>query len=73
MEELEWTPDLMLEVGLGESDDFLKVREVWNGRVRLGHLVGNLSSQTEDWNLGHARAFNPSLWNRQTAYGTVSA
>ena len=27
MEELEWTPDLMLEVGLGESDDFLKVRE----------------------------------------------
>ena len=27
MDELEWTPDLMLEVGLGESDDFLKVRE----------------------------------------------
>ena len=27
MEELEWTPDLMLEVGLAESDDFLKVRE----------------------------------------------
>ena len=27
MEELEWPPDLMLEVGLGESDDFLKVRE----------------------------------------------
>ena len=27
MEELEWTRDLMLEVGLGESDDFLKVRE----------------------------------------------
>jgi hypothetical protein len=27
MEELEWTPDLMLEVGLEESDDFLKVRE----------------------------------------------
>ena len=27
MEELEGTPDLMLEVGLGESDDFLKVRE----------------------------------------------
>ena len=27
MEELEWTPELMLEVGLGESDDFLKVRE----------------------------------------------
>jgi hypothetical protein len=27
MEELEWTPDLMLEVSLGESDDFLKVRE----------------------------------------------
>ena len=27
MEELEWTPDLMLEVGLGESADFLKVRE----------------------------------------------
>jgi hypothetical protein len=27
MEELEWTPDLMLEVGLSESDDFLKVRE----------------------------------------------
>ena len=27
MEELEWTPDLMLEVGLGEADDFLKVRE----------------------------------------------
>ena len=27
MEELEWTPDLMLEVGLGESDAFLKVRE----------------------------------------------
>jgi len=27
MEELEWTPDLMLEVKLNESDDFLKVRE----------------------------------------------
>ena len=27
MDELEWTPDLMLEVGLGESDAFLKVRE----------------------------------------------
>ena len=27
MEELEWTPDLMLEVGLKETDDFLKVRE----------------------------------------------
>jgi len=27
MDELEWTPDLMLEVGLAESDDFLKVRE----------------------------------------------
>ena len=30
MEELEWTPDLMLEVGLGESDDFLKVRETFS-------------------------------------------
>ena len=27
MEYLEWTPDLMLEVTLTESDDFLKVRE----------------------------------------------
>ena len=27
MEELEWTPDLMLEVKLNESADFLKVRE----------------------------------------------
>ena len=27
MEELEWTPDLMLEVPLNEADDFLKVRE----------------------------------------------
>ena len=27
MEELEWTPDLMLEVGLSETDDFIKVRE----------------------------------------------
>ena len=27
MEDLEWTPDLMLEVGLKETDDFLKVRE----------------------------------------------
>ena len=27
MDELEWTPDQMLEVGLAESDDFLKVRE----------------------------------------------
>lgn len=27
MDELEWTPDLMLEVSLNESDDFLKVRE----------------------------------------------
>ena len=27
MEELEWTPDLMLEVTLKEADDFLKVRE----------------------------------------------
>ena len=27
MDELEWTPDLMLEVGLAESNDFLKVRE----------------------------------------------
>ncbi len=27
MEELGWTPDLMLEVGLSETDDFLKVRE----------------------------------------------
>ena len=27
MEELEWTPDLMLEVTLNEADDFLKVRD----------------------------------------------
>ena len=27
MEEFEWTPELMLEVKLSESDDFLKVRE----------------------------------------------
>ena len=27
MEELQWTPDLMLEVKLKEADDFLKVRE----------------------------------------------
>jgi len=27
MEELEWTPELMLEVTLYEADDFLKVRE----------------------------------------------
>jgi len=27
MEELEWTPDLMIEVTLNEADDFLKVRE----------------------------------------------
>ena len=27
MEELKWTPDLMLEVKLHKSDDFLKVRE----------------------------------------------
>ena len=27
MEEVEWTPDLMLEVTLNEADDFLKVRE----------------------------------------------
>ena len=27
MEELEWTPDLMLEGTLNEADDFLKVRE----------------------------------------------
>ena len=27
MEELEWTPDLMLEVTLNEADDFLKVLE----------------------------------------------
>ena len=27
MEELEWTPELMLEVILNEADDFLKVRE----------------------------------------------
>ena len=27
MEELEWPPDLMLEVTLNEADDFLKVRE----------------------------------------------
>ena len=27
MDEVEWTPDLMLEVVLGEADDFLKVRE----------------------------------------------
>ena len=27
MEEVEWTPDLMLEVILNEADDFLKVRE----------------------------------------------
>ena len=27
MEELEWNPDLMLEVTLNEADDFLKVRE----------------------------------------------
>ena len=27
MEELEWTPELMREVKLNESDDFLKVRE----------------------------------------------
>ena len=27
MEELEWTPDLMLEVTLNEANDFLKVRE----------------------------------------------
>ena len=27
MEELEWRPDLMLEIKLAEPDDFLKVRE----------------------------------------------
>ena len=27
MEELEWNPDLMLEIKLAEPDDFLKVRE----------------------------------------------
>ena len=27
MEELEWHPDLMLEIRLSEPDDFLKVRE----------------------------------------------
>jgi len=27
MDELEWTPDLMLEIKLAEPDDFLKVRE----------------------------------------------
>tara|TARA_R110000824_G_scaffold362058_2_gene549984 strand:- start:79 stop:486 length:408 start_codon:yes stop_codon:yes gene_type:complete len=27
MEELEWNPDLMLEIKLSEPDDFLKVRE----------------------------------------------
>ena len=27
MEELEWTPDFLLEVTLSEPDDFLKVRE----------------------------------------------
>ena len=27
MEELEWTPDFLLEVKLNEPDDFLKVRE----------------------------------------------
>ena len=27
MDEVEWTPDLMLEVVLEEADDFLKVRE----------------------------------------------
>ena len=27
MDEVEWTPELMLEVVLKEADDFLKVRE----------------------------------------------
>ena len=27
MEEINWTPEQMLEVGLKEPDDFLKVRE----------------------------------------------
>ena len=27
MDDLEWTPDLMLEIKLAEPDDFLKVRE----------------------------------------------
>ena len=27
MEELEWTPEIMLDVTLNEADDFLKVRE----------------------------------------------
>ena len=27
MDELEWSPDLMLEIKLAEADDFLKVRE----------------------------------------------
>ena len=27
MDELEWSPDLMLEIKLSEPDDFLKVRE----------------------------------------------
>ena len=27
MEEIKWTPDQMLEIGLKEPDDFLKVRE----------------------------------------------
>ena len=27
MEELDWDPGLMLEVKLGEPDDFLKIRE----------------------------------------------
>ena len=34
MEELEWTPDLMLEVTLNEDDDFLKVRETL-ARIRV--------------------------------------
>ena len=40
MEELEWTPDLMLEVGLSETDDFLKVRETLT-RIGVSSRIGN--------------------------------
>ena len=50
MEELEWTPDLMLEVGLGESDDFLKVRETLS---RLGVASRKERKLYQSWHILH--------------------
>ena len=39
MEEISWTQEHMLEVGLNEPDDFLKVRETLSRNFSMGRSL----------------------------------